>query len=92
MTSDEVFKSIRPYIGEEVPAAVERLRGAGEFLELFSRMTGESGERIAEGRQASFVSGVRLSLGCGESGRGTSSRRGSSGRPWNGCWRGRRRR
>ena len=49
MTSDEVFKSIRPYIGEEVPAAVERLRGAGEFLELFSRMTGESGERIAEG-------------------------------------------
>ena len=40
MTSDTVFKSIRPYIGEEIPAAVERLRQAEEFLTLFSQMTG----------------------------------------------------
>lgn len=39
MTSDSQFNSIRPYIGEEIPAAVERLSQAEEFLALFSQMT-----------------------------------------------------
>lgn len=48
MTSDTVFKSIRPYIGEEIPAAVERLRQAEEFLALFSQMTGAEKSLISE--------------------------------------------
>ena len=48
MTSDTVFKSIRPYIGEEIPAAVERLRQAEEFLTLFSQMTGAEKNLISE--------------------------------------------
>ena len=39
MTSDSQFNAIRPYIGEEIPAAVERLSQAEEFLTLFSQMT-----------------------------------------------------
>ena len=35
MTSDSQFNAIRPYIGEEIPAAVERLSQAEEFLTLF---------------------------------------------------------
>lgn len=35
MTSDSQFNAIRPYIGEEIPAAVERLSQAEEFLALF---------------------------------------------------------
>ena len=48
MTSDTQFKSIRPYIGEEVPAAVERLRQAEEFLDLFSQMTGARKDIVSE--------------------------------------------
>lgn len=48
MTSDTVFKSIRPYIGEEIPTAVERLRQAEEFLALFSQMTGAEKNLISE--------------------------------------------
>lgn len=39
MTSDPQFDSIRPYIGSEIPEAVERLGQAEEFLQLFSHMT-----------------------------------------------------
>lgn len=35
MTSDPQFDSIRPYIGSEIPEAVERLSQAEEFLQLF---------------------------------------------------------
>ena len=48
MTSDTQFKSIRPYIGEEVPAAVERLRQAEEFLDLFYQMTGARKDIVSE--------------------------------------------
>ena len=48
MTSDTQFKSIRPYIGEEIPAAVERLRQAEEFLDLFSQMTGARKDIVSE--------------------------------------------
>ena len=46
MTSDSQFNSIRPYIGEEIPAAVERLSQAEEFLALFSQMTRVDKDKI----------------------------------------------
>lgn len=39
MTSDPEFNSIRPYIGTEIDAALERLCSSSEFLSLFSRLT-----------------------------------------------------
>ena len=48
MTSDSQFNAIRPYIGEEIPAAVERLSQAEEFLTLFSQMTRVDKSKIQE--------------------------------------------
>ena len=48
MTSDSQFNAIRPYIGEEIPAAVERLSQAEEFLALFSQMTRVDKSKIQE--------------------------------------------
>ena len=48
MTSDSQFNSIRPYMGEEIPAAVERLSQAEEFLALFSQMTRIDKTKIQE--------------------------------------------
>lgn len=48
MTSDSQFNTIRPYIGEEIPAAVERLRNAEEFLALFSHLTKVDKDKIRE--------------------------------------------
>ena len=48
MTSDSQFNAISPYIGEEIPAAVERLSQAEEFLTLFSQMTRVDKSKIQE--------------------------------------------
>ena len=48
MTSDSQFNAIRHYIGEEIPAAVERLSQAEEFLALFSQMTRVDKSKIQE--------------------------------------------
>lgn len=48
MTSDSQFNTIRPYIKEEIPAAVERLSQAEEFLALFSQMTKVDKNQIQE--------------------------------------------
>lgn len=39
MTSDSEFNSIRPYYGEEIEAALERLSKSEEFLTLFMHLT-----------------------------------------------------
>ncbi len=48
MTSDSQFNAIRPYMGEEIPAAVERLSQAEEFLTLFSQLTRVDKNQIQE--------------------------------------------
>ena len=54
MTSDSQFNAIRPYIGEEIPAAVERLSQAEEFLTLFSQMTRVDKSKIRERQELPF--------------------------------------
>lgn len=48
MTSDSQFNSIRPYLGIEIPAAIERLRQAEEFLFLFSQLAQVNKNLITE--------------------------------------------
>lgn len=48
MTSDSQFDSIRPYLGPEIPAAVERLCQAEEFLILFSQLVQADPHLITE--------------------------------------------
>jgi len=48
MTSDAQFDTIRPYLGAEVPAAVERLSQAEEFLFLFSQLARIDRAKIIE--------------------------------------------
>jgi 1-acyl-sn-glycerol-3-phosphate acyltransferase len=46
MTLDTTFDAIRPFTGDEIPAAAARLGASREFLSLFSRMLGWEEARI----------------------------------------------
>ncbi|MDR1274336.1 MAG: 1-acyl-sn-glycerol-3-phosphate acyltransferase [Odoribacteraceae bacterium] len=51
MTSDPKFNDIRPFTGDEVPAATRRLGTSEEFLSLFSRMLKSGREPLSAALQ-----------------------------------------